>query len=315
MKTTSTLFKIKFFIAAAWLFAFSFNANSLPGGGGGGCDAANPAGVTNLCPDPCSPCGAACGFASNPTVQEVVDDCPSWGYSPNLASCWESTNCFTFQASATTVSFGVIINQINCGGGNVTYVEWSLYSNCAGAAIQTGTLASLSFSGLTIGNTYVFCYTLQVAGDGCEHSLHYPYFVGATPLSNNELVVKAENKNNKNVINWSVFDVDGCGHYTIERKNESSSWKEIAKISADGSSMFKFEDDSYNSGYNYYKIKQHYTSGYVLTSDVVVINNMARIKTPAGVYNVYGQKVADDAKGFVVIIFEDGSVEKHYRAE
>jgi hypothetical protein len=315
MKTKLTLAKIKALIILAALIAFSFEVSAMPGnaGGGGGCDVNNPAGTTNLCSNPCSPCGAACGFASNPTVDQVVDNCPAFDYNPALAACYQSTNCFTFTASATTVSFGVIISS-TCTNGNVTYVNWSLYSNCSGAAIQTGTLSSLSFSGLTVGASYTFCYTFQVPS-GCTHSTHYPYFVGATPLSNNEVVVKAENKNNKNVIKWSVFDNEDCSHYTVERKNEDSSWKEIAKISSNNSGSFTFEDDTYAFGNNYYKIKQYANSGNVFGSDIVVINNKARVKKSVGVYNIHGQKVAEDAKGFVIIIFEDGTVEKQYRGE
>jgi gliding motility-associated-like protein len=129
---------------------------------------------------PCASCTAACpacGFATTPTVAQVTANCPNYPYTPALAGGQTSTRCHTFVANNTTVSFNVIINS-TCTGGNVTNFSWTLQSNSCGAILQSGTLASLQFTGLTIGQSYTFCYTFTVPA-GCNQFTHYPYFVGA----------------------------------------------------------------------------------------------------------------------------------------
>lgn len=142
----------------------------LSGGGGGG--------GNQLCPSCENPCGDALGYATPPTVQQVVDDCDNDDFIPPLASNSLNTFCNSFTATATSVDFNVIITS-DCGAGNVTNFSWQLYDITCGAPIQTGSLASLTFSPVTPGNSYVFCYTFNVPF-GCTHSLHCPYFVGAT---------------------------------------------------------------------------------------------------------------------------------------
>jgi hypothetical protein len=137
-------------------------------------------------PPPCntcaSPCGTAAGYATTPSVSTVTANCTTDPFSPVLAAGSTHTFCYSFQATATSVDFNVIITS-TCGNtGNVTNFSWSLYNASCGGAIQTGTLASLTFNGLTVGNNYVFCYTFTVPS-GCTHSQHCPYFVGATVLT------------------------------------------------------------------------------------------------------------------------------------
>ena len=315
MKTISTIKKIKLLIIASCFLTLSFETYSMPdlGGGGGGCDPANPAGTTNLCADPCSPCGAACGFATNPTVDQVIDNCPSWEYNPALAGCFQTTNCQTFTAAATTVNIGLIINS-TCTDGNVVYFNWSLYTNCSKAATQTGSLATtLTMTGLTIGVTYSYCYTLQVP-DGCSHTLHYPYFVGATPLSNEASTLSAKFSENSNQLKWTVPNNDAFASFEIEYKNEDAEWTTIHKVTAsERSVMYTYSHNNFSAGQNYYRIKQLSKSGGYTHSNITTLSNKSIVKRIAKTYNLQGQEVASDAKGFVIVVFEDGTVEKQYR--
>lgn len=291
------------------LFFAAITVQAMPGtSSGGGCDAANPTSVDNQCPDPCSPCGGACGYAANPTVDEVVADCPSWEYDPVLPGCAETTNCYQFEAVATSVSFGVIINS-TCTSGNVTYVDWSLYESCSGAAVQTGDLSSLTFTGLTIGVVYTFCYTIQVP-DGCYHTLHYPFFVGATeaPLSNDDIIADVSNDNGANVIDWYVSETE-CDYYVIQRKQDGSLWKNLAKVNSTSSNKYSYQDKTFNKGYNYYRIEQVYNSASVFSDDVV-IENITSTKTAIKIYNLNGQEVNITTKGLVIKVYADGTAEK-----
>jgi len=131
--------------------------------------------VCDTCPNPC---GSAQGFATPPTIQDVINGCTTADFQPALPGGSTHTFCNSFTATNTSVNFQVIITS-TCGTGNVTNFSWTLFNSpSCGAAIQTGNLSNLTFTGLTLGNSYVFCYTFTVPFT-CTHSRHCPYFVGA----------------------------------------------------------------------------------------------------------------------------------------
>ena len=90
----------------------------------------------NLCT---IPCGTASGYSSNPTVQQVVDDCVTAPFVPELQPSSTHTFCYNLQATDVSVDFNVIITS-DCGAGNVVNMTWELYDITCGSAIQTGTL-------------------------------------------------------------------------------------------------------------------------------------------------------------------------------
>jgi gliding motility-associated-like protein len=128
---------------------------------------------------PCQTCESACsacGFETTPTVTDVTSTCQDYPFSPPLTSGQTSTRCHSFTAVNTTVSFQVIVSGTGCTTGNVTNFTWTLQDQSCGGVIQSGTLSNMTFTGLTVGQTYTYCYTFTAS---CTHNTHYPYFVGA----------------------------------------------------------------------------------------------------------------------------------------
>ncbi|MCB0401736.1 MAG: T9SS type A sorting domain-containing protein [Flavobacteriales bacterium] len=211
--------------------------------------------------DECStPCGVAQGFPTAPAVATVVAGCTAPDYSPLLQPGHTYTFCNTFTATATSVSFNVIITS-NCGGGNVTNFSWSLYNYSAcGAAIQTGTLASLTFTGLTIGNQYAFCYTFTVPS-GCTHTKHCPYFVGATALPVKLVDFNAEPVDNRYVdLSWNTAMESNNDYFTIERSLDGITFEVVGIVDGAGNSNtvknYGLRDDQPHAGISYYRLKQ-----------------------------------------------------------
>lgn len=217
----------------------------------------NSAAPCNTCS---TPCGAALGYPTTPTIAQVVADCTTDPYFPPLQPGTAHTFCNTFTATATTVSFNVIITS-NCGAGNVTAFSWQLFNSpSCGGAIQSGTLTSLNFTGLTIGNDYVYCYTFTVPST-CTHSQHCPYFVGATTLPVTWLGLNARVVDDTWVdLDWSTASERNNDHFTVQRSRTAVDFEAIGTVPGAGDSQtlitYRFKDPNPYPGLSYYRIEQ-----------------------------------------------------------
>ena len=245
-------------------------------------------------PDPpcntcASPCGTALGYASSPTVQQVVDDCTTSTFSPALQPGTLHRYCNSFTATSTTVNFNVIITS-NCTGGNVTSLTWDLYNDPAcGAAIQSGDINGLTFSGLTVGNNYVFCYKFTVPVT-CTHFQHCPYFVGATVLPVDLLHFGAEVIDNSIVdLNWSTATETNNDHFTVERSVDLETFEEIGYVQGMGNSTvithYNIVDQDPFHGISYYRLKQTDHNGKFMYYNVVSVELINSFSTAAIVPN------------------------------
>jgi hypothetical protein len=238
-----------------------------------------------------APCGTAQGFATAPTVATVVAGCTAADFVPELQPLSTNTFCNTFIAINTSVSFNVIITS-NCGGGNVTNFSWSLFNSPAcGAAIQTGTLASLTFNGLTINNTYTFCYTFDVP-NGCTHTTHCPYFVGSAPLPIELTSFTAEIIDNAFInLNWVTKTEINNDFFTIEKSLNAQIFEVVGIVDGAGNSLttqnYHLKDDSPYKGTSYYRLAQTDYDGITVKSDIVSVT----VQSIFGDLNVYPNPV------------------------
>jgi hypothetical protein len=218
-------------------------------------------------------CGMACGFATTPTVAQVTSTCPNYPYNPYMEGGLSDTRCHSFVANNTTVSFQVIVNS-TCGSGNVSGFTWSLYNSSCGGPIQSGTLSNMTFTGLTIGQTYTFCYSFTVPSS-CYHTTHYPYFVGAVPLPI-ELLYFSANKSGKSVkLDWMTLSEINNRAFGIERSSDGKQFEQIASLSGAGNSSTAIEyswiDSSPLQGITYYRLKQTDYNGVSTYSEIVAV--------------------------------------------
>lgn len=222
-----------------------------------------------------SPCGTAFGYPSNPTTQQVVDDCLTSVFIPDLQASSTQRYCYNFTASATTVDFQVVVTS-NCGAGNVTNFTWDLYNDPAcGATIQSGVLASMTFNGLTIGNNYIFCYTFTVPSS-CTHSQHCPYFIGATVLPIGLLHFNAKVIDNSAVdLNWSTSSETSNDFFTVERSIDNELFEVVGYVQGAGNTSvathYTLVDLDPYRGVSYYRLKQTDQNGGSIYFNVITV--------------------------------------------
>lgn len=265
--------------------------------------------------DDCSiPCGTAEGYATAPAVQDVVDDCQTSAFVPELAAGSTNTFCYTFTAGSASVDFNVIITS-TCGAGNVTNFSWELDNYpCSGGLLQSGDLSNLTFFPLIVGNSYVFCYTFDVPA-GCTHSQHCPFFVGALPLLPIELSeFNAEAIEDGTVmLNWITESESANDYFTIERTRNGITFEEVAVVDGAGTtneqSSYRLIDLNPFKGISYYRLKQTDMNGsfeYSSLASVEVrgfINDIVVIPNPMDETGTF--KFDSEANGNVELIIRN----------
>lgn len=227
---------------------------------------------------PCATCAsacAACGFATNPSVATVTSSCPPNNLPIPFGSSQNYTMCASFTAATTTVNFNAII-QSNCGAGNVSNFSWTLQNAACGGTLQSGTLASLTFTGLTVGTTYVFCYSFTVPTGYCQHTIHWPYFVGAAPLPIDLVSFKAYLVNDKVFVKWITASESKNEYFIIERSKDAANYEAIGKVDGaiNSSQMitYNFVDENPLQGISYYRLKQVDLNGDSKVTNPEVVN-------------------------------------------
>lgn len=261
--------------------------------GGGPCGATNggqavntgadfciKVGVPVLCNTCNNTCGSMCIFPSAPTVAQVTSNCTQYQLQSRLNAGQTRTMCYTFTALATSFSLQMIINTVGCSGGNVTSFNWNLYpANCSGV-VQSGTLANLNATGLTIGAGYVLCYTWTAA---CQQNSVYPYMIATSPLPVEIAYFNGNNQNNVIELKWVTAAEINNNYFSLQRSSNGIEFEEIGVIKGAGNSNnpieYSFLDIFPEPGINYYRLVQYDYDNSSRISETIAIRHKESFAT------------------------------------
>ena len=137
-------------------------------------------------------------------------------------------------------------------------------------------MASLTFTGLTVGNDYVFCYTFTVPA-GCTHTQHCPYFVGATVLPIALTSFEAKVVDNAFIsLDWITSSEINNDFFTIEKSKDGQLFEVVGIVDGAGNSNtiknYNSLDESPYQGTSYYRLKQTDFDGQNNYSKIVAVN-------------------------------------------
>jgi hypothetical protein len=249
-----------------------------------------------------TPCGLACGFPTTPTVTQVVNSCPPYEQLPYLEGSVADTQCYTFYAVNTTVSFGVIVNS-TCQNGNVSNFSWNLYSSPCGAPVQSGTLSNLTFTGLSIGMLYRFCYSFSVPSN-CYHTTYYPYFVGAAQLPIDLISFEGRVLNGGIRLFWSTASEINNDYFVIYKSFDGINYFEHIRIQGRGNSTstINYEHTDYNkcNSIVYYKLSQVDYDGTTTEYDPIAFECVSKNPNDKKFTDILGRKVNQDFDGIKI---------------
>lgn len=251
------------------------------------------------------PTGPACGYSTIPTTSQVLATCSPYNQIPYNEGSSLVSQCYTFIASSTTVSFNIMVTS-TCSGGNVTNFTYSLYSTC-GTSIQTGTLSNLTFPSLIPGRQYTFCYSFNVPSN-CYHIAYYPYFVGASPLPVELLSFKAKYISKGVELKWSTASEINNDFFKIYKSLDGINYEFLTQVSGNGTTSqihdYSILDREITGKIIYYKLVQIDYDGIETKYDPVAVECNFTTKLPYKVFNSLGQEVTENYPGVKFYLYK-----------
>ncbi|WP_020528920.1 T9SS type A sorting domain-containing protein [Flexithrix dorotheae] len=152
--------------------------------------------------------------------------------------------------------------------------------------------------GMYVSNTIDFPYEIYINGSGNvgAGALSCPGYLGdCTSLVNANLTLpvelyyfKGENLGNRNIIQWATIQEKNNDYFLLEKSTDGYSFKEIAKISGQGTSYqinkYEFTDVNPSEGQNYYRLKQVDLDKYFSYSEVINITQRPTLGFKTTIY-------------------------------
>ncbi len=178
---------------------------------------------------------------------------------------------------------------------------------------------------VTAGQTYIMLID-NFTANSSAFTLDWTFSNGAT-LDCNPIVLPVElsgmiayyNTQRKcNTLTWSTESEMNNDYFTVERSNDGEFWSVVSKQYSAGNTSAKtqYTYDDYTfaaNGYNYYRLSQTDKNGAVKVLKVAAVDNSENGVKLMKMVNVLGQEVDETATGYILLIYEDGSVEKIYK--
>jgi hypothetical protein len=231
----------------------------------------NYTGQCNTCSNTC---GAACQFSYTPTSAAVKSSCAVYNRFPYLEGSLTSTQCYTFTATSANMNFEVEIDRQCTVSSPAFPISWNLYnSSCGSLQTGSGTYGSTkTFTNLTIGESYTFCYSFTSDSD-CYISAYYPYVYPNTILPIQLSSFTASQQYETVALNWTTESETNNEYFSLEHSTDAAHFAEIVRISGAGTSSnlisYKYIDNSPAEGLNYYRLIQHDFDGTDHYSNVI----------------------------------------------
>lgn len=222
------------------------------------------------------------------------------------------TMCFTFSPAGSTATLNAGYSSTGCGG--ISFSGFNLYS-CAPGCGLIG--SGLTFSGLTPGACYTWCFSGNCIGPGPGFDHVCPYYMTTIVLPIELVYFKGNKINPKtNVIEWSTATQKNNDYFSIERSIDGINFEEVNKTKGEEDYnkliSYKFYDYHFQYTINYYRLKQVDLNKQYTYSNIIAIDNSYSKLQPVKILNILGQEVNTDFPGIKLLYYFDGTVIKSF---
>ena len=141
--------------------------------------------------------------------------------------------------------------------------------------------------------------------------------VQCTALPVELLYFDVKRSTGRNVLIWGTASEHNSDYFVVKSSTDGYNWKDVGKETAGGNSTIKIDysmDHIYEENMiHYYKLFQHDYDGKYKEYGPISIDNRIESKKIIKVVNLAGQEVGDDYRGFVIKIYEDGTIVRTMR--
>jgi len=120
-----------------------------------------------------------------------------------------------------------------------------------------------------------------------------------------------------NKLNWSTASEHNSDYFSIEKSFDGVNWDSIGYVKASGNSnqviYYLYFDNNLKNDVVYYTLKQFDFDGQFKSYGPILINNTIKESNVVKMTNLLGQEVDENTKGLIILIYEDGSMQKVVR--
>ena len=138
---------------------------------------------------------------------------------------------------------------------------------------------------------------------------------GALPIE--LLSFEGKKQTNSNMLYWSTASEHNTSHFIIEKSEDGFKWSSIGQVQSAGNSTqkldYSLEDEDVSQVINYYRLHQYDIDGVDDIFGPISIDNRGRINIITKRINLAGQEVNENATGFIIEIYEDGTIKRVFK--
>jgi hypothetical protein len=121
-------------------------------------------------------------------------------------------------------------------------------------------------------------------------------------------------KNGYNHLFWKTASESNNDYFTIEKTQDGINYNTVININGAGNSnttlSYDYIDYNVDNTINYYRLKQTDYDGKYAYSHIITLDNTRKILLVVRVVNLLGHDVDINTKGVLILIYEDGSINK-----
>ncbi|MFN0274812.1 MAG: hypothetical protein ACKVPJ_03625 [Chitinophagales bacterium] len=252
--------------------------------------------------------GSRAGSCDSPNGDIVCDDLTGYPTSSYLSSnscCYtispavkNATYCWEFIAGSSSIILDSGWGITTTGGFSSWFSTFELYT-CTPDCSLVGT--GLSYSGLTPGACYTWCFNTHMTGGGSSGGFTFlcPYVIltGTLAVTYSSFDCMSGQENIQ--LSWSTSSETNCEAFHVMRSGDGINYEQIASIQGHGSTTqshaYLFNDENPLPGENYYYLEQvDFGNTSVSTTSVIVCKTDDPLLTLI-YYNLMGEKIDFDA--------------------
>lgn len=130
--------------------------------------------------------------------------------------------CYTFTSTGTAINLNSGYSSTGCG--SISFSGFNLYT-CSPGCVLVGT--GLSFTGLTPGQCYTWCYSGNCGGPGPGFSNICPYWQNVTVLPIELLSFDCYPKDRGIELQWTTSNEFNCKYYVIQKSLNAKVFEDL----------------------------------------------------------------------------------------
>lgn len=175
------------------------------------------------------------------------------------------------------------------------------------------------------GQTYIMLID-NFTANSTPFTLDWSFTNGATlncapvvlPVELSGLIAYYNKQRNCNTLTWYTESEMNNDYFTLERSLDGENWTTISKQYSVGNTTTKtqYDYDDYmftSNKYNYYRLSQTDKDGTTEVLKTLAVDNTETEVKLVKMVNSLGQEVDESAKGYVILLYEDGTTKQVYR--